>query len=128
MVAVFPGTADTLARLLRLNILLIRDDFPTLDRPAKAISSLSDGGSWEYSPYARANSALLKFIVSFSFHALRLIFPLNGEVFSARPRRSPQLLFCPLNILLKSSLFLTYYFSPYTYSPFYNILINLKLM
>lgn len=45
MVAVFPGTAETLARDFRFKILLIAEDFPTLDRPEKTISSLSDLGS-----------------------------------------------------------------------------------
>ena len=50
MVAVFPGTEETLARLFLLKILLIKVDFPTLERPEKAISRLSQGGSCENVP------------------------------------------------------------------------------
>ncbi len=62
MVAVFPGTQLTLARFFRLNILLIADDFPTLERPANAISTPFDGGICFEIPYEILNSALLKFI------------------------------------------------------------------
>ena len=44
MVAVLPGTALTLARDFRLNILFISEDFPTLERPENAISVRSDLG------------------------------------------------------------------------------------
>ena len=50
MVTVFPGIELTLASCLRLKILLIRVDFPTLERPAKAISAHWEGGSWEDRP------------------------------------------------------------------------------
>jgi hypothetical protein len=32
---------------LRPNNVFIREDFPTFERPAKAISGLSEGGYWE---------------------------------------------------------------------------------
>jgi hypothetical protein len=40
MVAVFPGTDETRAKDFLFKILFIKDDLPTFDLPAKAISSL----------------------------------------------------------------------------------------
>ena len=57
MVCVFPGTELTLASALRPKTLFISEDLPTFDRPAKAISILSDLGSCENVPYAALNSA-----------------------------------------------------------------------
>ena len=42
MVAVFPGTAETLARDFRFKILLIAEDFPTLDRPEIILLTKAD--------------------------------------------------------------------------------------
>ncbi len=42
-----PGVRDVLTRRLRLTKILINDDFPTLDRPEKAISGNASGGYWD---------------------------------------------------------------------------------
>lgn len=42
---VLPGLELVRARFRQLISLLIREDFPTFDLPAKAISGLSEGGS-----------------------------------------------------------------------------------
>ena len=39
-----PGVRDVFTRRLRLINVLIKEDFPTLDRPAKAISGRFPGG------------------------------------------------------------------------------------
>ena len=49
-VTVLPGVPLTRARALRRSRQLSRDDFPTLDRPAKAISGRVEGGSWAEVP------------------------------------------------------------------------------
>jgi hypothetical protein len=58
---VFPGDAPTLAKFLRLRILFITDDFPTLDFPANMIC----GRSVSRKPSGFAadfiNSAICKF-------------------------------------------------------------------
>jgi hypothetical protein len=51
MVAVFPGTALTLANDFRLKIRFSKVDFPTLERPANAISIPVHGGNCENVPY-----------------------------------------------------------------------------
>jgi len=43
---VLPGLELVLARLFRLTRTFMREDLPTLDLPAKAISGLSGGGYW----------------------------------------------------------------------------------
>ena len=47
MVLVFPGLPETLARLFLPVSKLSRDDLPTLERPAKAISAILSWGYWE---------------------------------------------------------------------------------
>ena len=48
--------------LLLLASVLMNDDFPTFDLPAKAISGKSEDGSCDDVPNAASNSALFKFI------------------------------------------------------------------
>ncbi len=43
---VLPGLELVLARPFRLTRVFIREDFPTFDLPAKAMSGLSGGGYW----------------------------------------------------------------------------------
>ena len=45
-IVIMPGVALTRARFLRLQSLLMRLDFPTLDRPEKTNSGRSLSGSW----------------------------------------------------------------------------------
>ena len=55
IVVVLPGLAETFTRPLRLKSLFISEDLPTLERPAKDTSGLTQGGSCEGVPYAPAN-------------------------------------------------------------------------
>ena len=44
MVCVFPGVEDIFASAVLSVSILIREDFPTFDRPIKAYSGISAGG------------------------------------------------------------------------------------
>ena len=66
IVAVFPGVCETFASPLWSQSLLSSDYFPTLERPAKAISGSVDSGSWAEVPYDRSKAALLKLMPMFS--------------------------------------------------------------
>ncbi len=69
MVTVFPGTELTRAKDFRLNSLFKSEDLPTLERPEKAISGKSDGGSWENVPNAASKSAFFFFFFYLSISA-----------------------------------------------------------
>lgn len=51
----FAGVALTRARDFWLNSLLIREDFLTLERPAKTSSGIWEGGSWSSRPKEVSN-------------------------------------------------------------------------
>ena len=59
---VFPGVLLTFASLRLLRIRLMREDFPTLDLPVKAISAGPSGGYCEGFTAAQMNSELLMII------------------------------------------------------------------
>ena len=50
MVLVLPGFDEVLARFFLSKNEFIKEDFPTLDLPAKAISSKLSFGNWETNP------------------------------------------------------------------------------
>ena len=50
MVVVLPGVEDTFTRPLRLKILFMMEDLPTLDLPTKVISGLRDVGTCSMVP------------------------------------------------------------------------------
>jgi len=62
MLIVFPGVADTLAKLLLLASMFISDDLPTLERPIKANSGFVGAGASVMLPELLTNLAC---IVSF---------------------------------------------------------------
>ena len=51
MICVFPGFEEVLARPSELQSILIKEDFPTFDRPMKAYSGFSGGG--QFSSFAQ---------------------------------------------------------------------------
>src|SRR5699024_8189853 len=64
MCVVFPGASPTRAKFFRCKRRLITEDFPTLDRPAKAIcGSRACGQSFKLAAEC-TNSTLCKFIVA----------------------------------------------------------------
>ena len=62
MILVFPGDTEVFARFVRPVKRLIREDFPTLERPMKAISGKFAGGHSEVFALLFMNSADFMFI------------------------------------------------------------------
>jgi hypothetical protein len=65
-----PGVELVLTRCLRLTRVLISDDFPTLERPVKAISGKSSEGYWDGLTALLTNSADLMIMLFFGFYML----------------------------------------------------------
>jgi hypothetical protein len=63
MACVFPGVADVFANPFLLVIMLMREDFPTLDLPIKANSGRVGFGHFESSTEDLMNSACLTSMV-----------------------------------------------------------------
>ena len=82
MSRVFPGVADVLASLLFLVSMLIRLDFPTLDRPIKAYSGMVVAGHLLTKELLIINSALLISIIKSNFWANIRFFRLVLVIFA----------------------------------------------
>src|SRR5699024_1488332 len=80
IVWVFAGWPLVRARDLRFISPLIRDDFPTLDFPAKATSGIPVSGSRLVTPHTISSSACL---ITFGFFSV-----LDGIIISSAPRES----------------------------------------
>src|SRR5665647_2135978 len=80
---VLPGVLLVLASLFRPTSVFIRDDFPTLERPTKAISGKIPGGYWGGQTALFINSALIIFKVIPSQTKYR-IFPVCAQRWGGR--------------------------------------------
>ena len=65
MSSVLPGFEDALAKSFWLHNRLMRDDFPTFDRPINAYSGMFPGGHFLKSELDMTNSAVLIIVVLF---------------------------------------------------------------